>query len=246
MTRQHDIEINVMHTLENFKDAYDDESSVVVLEAMANALDAKADRVDIVLKDCSIMFRDNGPGMNRKQFKEYHKISGANKIKGRGIGFAGVGAKVYLAIWKNTVIHTETFGDEGAFASDMRVRYGRPKWDECDTNTVMHICGTSYGVKLREKDYNVLEAKIHGMIRDQFNPAMLNGLTVVINGAKLEPWNLPPKFRTSGVAKVKHLEFPITLSVMDEDVPAKYRHVHSSGHNDPITWPEKLQVSVMS
>ena len=61
MTRQHDIEINVMHTLENFKDAYDDESSVVrVLEAMANALDAKADRVDIVLKDCSIMFRDNG------------------------------------------------------------------------------------------------------------------------------------------------------------------------------------------
>ena len=157
MARQHDIEINVMHTLENFRDAYDNESSVVVLEAMANALDAKADRVDIVLKDCSIMFRDNGPGMNRKQFKEYHKISGANKIKGRGIGFAGVGAKIYLAIWKNTVIHTETFGNEGAFASDMRVRHGKPKWDECDTNTVMH----------------------------------------------------------------------------------------SSGHNDPITWPEKLQVSVM-
>ena len=113
MARQHDIEINVMHTLENFRDAYDNESSVVVLEAMANALDAKADRVDIVLKDCSIVFRDNGPGMNWRQFKEYHKISGANKTKGRGIGFAGVGAKVYLAIWKNTVIHTETFGDEG-------------------------------------------------------------------------------------------------------------------------------------
>ena len=225
MTKQRDIEIDVLHTLENFKDAYDDESSVVVLEAMANALDAKADRVDITIGDHHITFRDNGPGMNRKQFKAYHKISGVNKIKGRGIGFAGVGAKVYLAIWKNTVIHTETFGDDGAFASDMRVRYGKPKWDECDANAVKHICGTSYGVKLREKDYNVLEAKIHDTIRYQFNPAMLNGLVVVINGAKLEPWNPLPKFRTDGVAKVRHLEFPIIMSVMDEDIPAKYRHV---------------------
>ena len=125
MVKQHDIEINVMHTLENFRDAYDNESSVVVLEAMANALDAKADRVDIVLKDCSIVFRDNGPGMNWKQFKEYHKISGANKTKGHGIGFAGVGAKVYLAIWKNTVIHTETFGDGGG----VRVRHARQAWE---------------------------------------------------------------------------------------------------------------------
>ena len=225
MGKEHNIEIDVLHTLENFKDAYDDESSVVVLEAMANALDAKADRVDITIMDRHITFRDNGPGMNKKQFKAYHKISGSNKIKGHGIGFAGVGAKVYLAIWKNTVIHTETFGDEGAFASDMRVRYGKPKWDECDSNTVKHICGTSYGVKLREKDYNVLEAKIHGMIRDQFNPAMLNGLTVVINSAKLEPWNPRSNFQTRSVVKAKHLEFPIMLSVMNEDVPSKYRHV---------------------
>ena len=225
MGKEHDIEIDVLHTLENFRDAYNDESSVVLLEAMANVLDAKADRVDITIKDRHITFRDNGSGMNKKQFKAYHKISGTNKIKGRGIGFAGAGAKVYLAIWKNTVIHTETFGDEGAFASDMRVRYRKPKWDECDANTVKHICGTSYGVKLREKDYNVLKAKIHDMIRDQFNPAMLNGLVVMINGAKLEPWNPRSNFQTGGVVKAKYLEFPITLSVMNEDVPSKYRHV---------------------
>ena len=29
-------------------------------------------------------------------------------------------------------------------------------------------------------------------------------------------------------------------------VAARMLAVHSSGHNDPITWPEKLQVSVMS
>ena len=75
------IEINALHTLENFRDAYDDETSVVVLEAMANALDANADRVEITLKNYSITFKDNGPGMDRKQFKAYHKISGVNKKK---------------------------------------------------------------------------------------------------------------------------------------------------------------------
>ena len=235
MGKQHDIEVNALHTLENFRDAYDDESSVVVLEAMANALDAKADRVGITITDRHITFRDNGPGMNRKQFKAYHKISGVNKIKGRGIGFAGAGAKVYLAIWKNTVIHTETFGDDGAFASDMHVRYGKPKWDECDANVVKHVCGTSYGVKLREKDYAIVKAKIYDMILDQFNPAMLNGLMVAINDSKLEPWNPPSKFRTRGVVKTKHLEFPIMLSVMDEDVPAKYRHVQYQVWGKTIT-----------
>ena len=32
----------------------------------------------------------------------------------------------------------------------------------------------------------------------------------------------------------------------DPRVAARMLAVHSSGHNDPITWPEKLQVSVMS
>ena len=225
MARQHDIEINVMHTLENFRDAYDDEASVVVLEAMANALDAKADRVDIALKNQSVTFRDNGPGMTQKQFRSYHKISGSTKTKGRGIGFAGVGAKVYLAIWKNTVIHTETFGDEGPFASDMHVRHGRPKWDECGTATSLRTRGTSYGVKLRERDYDKLQSKIHDIIRDEFNPAMLNGLSVAISDTRLEPWNPPHEFRTSGVAKAKSSEFPVTLTVMKDDVPARCRYV---------------------
>ena len=225
MVKQRDIEINVLHTLENFRDAYDDEASVVVLEAMANALDAKANMVDITLKNQSITFRDNGPGMTQKDFKAYHKISGSNKEKGHGIGFAGVGAKVYLAIWKNTIIHTETFGDDGAFASDMHVTRGCPKWDECDTASSMKTRGTSYGVKLRKKDYEKLQSKLQDIIRDDFNPAMLTGLSVIINGTRLEPWDPPHKTRIIGVAKAKNVKFPIILSVMDDDVPSKYRHI---------------------
>ena len=34
------------------------------------------------------------------------------------------------------------------------------------------------------------------------------------------------------------------VGLVEDDISIKY--AHSSGHNDPITWPEKLQVSVMS
>ena len=225
MAKHHNIEIDAMHTLENFCDAYDNEESIVVLEAIANALDAEADRVEITLKDMSITFRDNGPGMDRKQFKMYHKISGSAKTKGRGIGFAGVGAKVYLAIWKNTVIHTETYGNDGPLASDMQVIYRKLKWKDSDTSLSLRMRGTSYSVKLREKDYKVLQSKLQDIILDVFNPAMLNGLAITINGNKLKPWDPPRVFRTHGVVKSKNLAFPTTLSLMREDVPAKYRHV---------------------
>ena len=223
MEKHHDIEINALHTLENFCDAYEDEHSIVVMEAMANTIDAKADMVNITLKNKSITFRDNGPGMNRKQFTKYHKISGSTKIKGRGIGFAGVGAKVYLAVWKNTIIHTETYGDDGAFESNMYVKHGRPKWDELDASTTSRVRGTSYGVTLRDNDYKRLQDKIEDIIRDQFNFAMLNKLTVYINDVKLEPWNPQHKFQTHGIVKVNGISFPVTLTVMSDDIPAKYR-----------------------
>lgn len=235
MAAPHDVEINVMHTLENFRDAYDDEASVVVLEAMANALDARATTVDVILRNQHVSFRDNGPGMNKKQFKTYHKISGSTKTKGRGIGFAGVGAKVYLAIWKNTVIHTETYGDDGPFASDMYVTHGRPKWNECSTATSIMSHGTLYCVKLRENDYTTLVTKIHDIMRDAFNPALLNGLTVSVNAAKLEPWNPPHKLQTRGVAKAKRLEFPVILTIAQEDVPTKYRHIQYQVWGKTIT-----------
>lgn len=213
------------HTLENFREAYDDEWSVVVLEAMANALDAKATHVDIKLDNRHISFRDNGPGMNKKQFKAYHNISASTKQKGAGIGFAGVGAKVYLAIWKQTVIHTETFGPDGPLASDLRVTHGKPRWEPASTRTSIQDCGTLYSVKLREKDYDKLCNKIHDIIRDQFNPAMLNGLRVTINDTQVKPWTPSPTDRIEDTLKVGRSTIPVVATIHNDDVPSKYRHI---------------------
>lgn len=220
-----DVKINVFHTLENFLDAYNNKWSMVVLEAMANALDAKATKVDIMLCNQHISFRDNGPGMNNRQFKKYHDISASAKRKGAGIGFAGVGAKIYLAVWKQTVIHTETCGPDGPLASDLRVTHGKVRWERCPTNTSIRTKGTLYSVKLRERDYKNLNGGIRDLILDQFNTAMLRGLTVTVNGNTLNPWDPAHEQRIQYTVKVKRLKFPVTLTVCRDDVPAKYRHV---------------------
>ncbi|MCE2508785.1 MAG: sensor histidine kinase [Nitrosopumilaceae archaeon] len=230
-----DVKINVLHTLENFREAYDDESSVVVLEALANALDAKATEVDVRLADRHISFRDNGPGMNGKQFKKYHDISASAKRKGAGIGFAGVGAKVYLAVWKQTAIHTETHGPDGPLASDLRVTHGKVRWEPCPTSTSIGTHGTLYDVKLREKDYERLLAGIRDIILDQFNPAMLAGLCVTVNGSTLEPWRPPHETRIDGTVRVKKRDFPVALTICKDEVPSKYRYVQYQVWGKTIT-----------
>ena len=220
-----DIEINALHNLENFLDAYDDEATVVVLEAMANAIDAKATRVDITLRNRHIAFRDDGPGMSKKTFKDYHKISNSTKSKGQGIGFAGVGAKIYLAVWNGTTILTETYGPDGPFASDMYVRHKKPQWDNANTATSIMSHGTLYSVKLRENHYKTLEKKLPDILRDTFNTAMRDGLKVYVNDIRLEPWNPPHQHQIEGTAKARRLAFPVTLTITKEDVPTKYRHI---------------------
>ena len=230
-----EVKIDVLHALEDFLEAYDDKTSVVVLEAVANALDAKATRLDVKMYNQHISFRDNGVGMSKKQFCAYHDISTSNKRRGTSIGFAGVGAKVYLGVWKQTVIHTETYGPDGPFASDLRITYGKIRWEKRPTTTSILTRGTLYNVKLRVKDYRKLDAKIRDIILDHFNTAMLNGLTVTINGDRLEPWNPSHKDHIEGTANANKSRFPVVLTVCHDVVPTKYRHVQYQVRGKTVT-----------
>ncbi len=72
------------------------------VELMANALDAKASEIKIMLsKDNRILeATDNGLGMDKRQFREYHDFDASTKRRGKGIGFAGQGAKLALNFLK--------------------------------------------------------------------------------------------------------------------------------------------------
>jgi hypothetical protein len=83
--------------IKDFRDQFPyDPLTALVVETFANALDAKATRIDIRVDGNTYKILDNGDGMTPHEFREYHNIASLTKRRGETIGFAGVGAKVFL------------------------------------------------------------------------------------------------------------------------------------------------------
>ena len=112
---EHDMEFDNLHTVENFTDIYDNPAEMVVYESVSNSIDANANNVNIITRtdsgEYSISFLDNGPGMDTQQFADYQVGSRSTKDKKFGLGFAGIGAKLYVIAHEKSEIITETGKD---------------------------------------------------------------------------------------------------------------------------------------
>lgn len=103
--------VNLKHLLEDIRDGYPSPlEEAIITELVANALDAEASRIRFLVDDRIQAFKciDNGRGMMPKEFEEYHDIAATSKVRGAGIGFAGVGAKLALLIAKSVVTETKS------------------------------------------------------------------------------------------------------------------------------------------
>ena len=234
MDGESDMKIDVMHALEDFLDAYDNRAEMVVTEAVANAIDVGAGRIDVDLKadlddTRTVSFYNDGPPMSGKQFEDYHVIARSSKSKGAGIGFAGIGAKVYLAAWNKASIRTETGDGERALGSDMYVRGRTLKYKMVEP--ALKKSGTLYRVTLKPDDYNYLEECAEGLISDIFDPAIAAGLAITLDGRRVMPWSPKPEFDKSFVATAKGRKFPVKLSVTEDEIPFRKTIVqyHVSG-----------------
>lgn len=110
--------VNLKHLLEDIRDSYPMPiEEAIITELVANALDSKASQIEFFVNSVEGKFtiRDNGQGMKRKELRDYHDIATTTKIKGKGIGFAGIGAKLSLLV-TNSVI-TETKGGYGSHSA---------------------------------------------------------------------------------------------------------------------------------
>src|SRR2546428_7045456 len=98
MSQWQSLEVNIHNMMDDFLKMYNEEPhEVLILESIANALDANASTIKIVVEDDVYTIEDDGTGMTEKGFEEnYHSLAFSTKIRGEGIGFAGVGAKLYL------------------------------------------------------------------------------------------------------------------------------------------------------
>ena len=106
----HESSVNFQNLIQDLADIYPfDVSEVVLVELIANSLDAKPTRISIDFDQNkkSLVVIDNGKGMTANDFEQYHDFAAGLKTRGTGIGFAGVGAKISFNIATRVV--TETY-----------------------------------------------------------------------------------------------------------------------------------------
>jgi hypothetical protein len=215
------LKVDILKVIENFVEMYPYSSAeCVVIEAIANCLDAKANRIDaniITDDEGRKIFKvvDNGKGMTKKEFDEnYHALSISSKMKGEGIGFAGVGSKLYLVFLSaGESIITETKSESFHGASQITVIGGEPKWTYVDNRTLTST-GTLYEVKLNEEDANFLtKEKIIQIIQEYYNAILLGrygNIIISFAGRQVQPWK-PELFNETAapiVFKIRGKEFP--------------------------------------
>ena len=194
--------------IQDFRDQFPyDPFTALIVETFANALDAKATRIDIQIDGNLYKILDNGNGMTPYEFKEYHNIASLTKRRGEGIGFAGVGAKVFLDRSEYTTTETKSRNFHG---TTRWAFYGESlEWEPIATlNKVDHPTGTYVEVKLRNReDLSKLNPKFVKEVLQQYYNATLLGYyhvrRVTINGREVEPWKVPK----SEIERRKEFEF---------------------------------------
>jgi hypothetical protein len=196
--------IDLSGALTGFLEAYTERhEDVLVLEALSNAIDAKAKNVHITLKKepghFYIKFADDGPGMSKEQFMDYHTVSLSRKQKGEGIGFVGVGAKIYLASRDGSEILTVTSTGANNILASKMYRIGKRLEHETSLKIpieqiisnsikIKPFIGTWYQVKLTEDEYYYFCNNLQKILQKWFSHAMMHdSLKIYINHEMVEP-----------------------------------------------------------
>ena len=253
--------VNLLNMLQNLLGMYEYEDiEVLVLEAVANGMDAGADTINIDLKrypsGCHVTFHNNGVPMNEVDFVNYHTVAVSTKEKGKGIGFAGVGAKIFMAAWPDAEITTVTGKGSDVLASRMwreRSRDGADKivWETNGNGVSMetitghavsdHASGTTYTVRVPETGYAWLIKNMEGSLRFWFNAALISKrLSLIIGDIPVLPWK--PKGKSfQKTSKHKRYHMPCRVWVADDEISADLRHVTYYVHgkrikNEQVDW----------
>lgn len=261
------LEVDRIHVLEDLLDMYHfKDEEVLVCEAFANAQDVfledgiKNPTIEITLEKTSsggfINFHNNGTPMTTKQFDKYHVIASSVKTKGGGIGFAGVGAKVFLASNNGGEIFTISGKNNSDFmASRMLRTTDDVGYEEINNlkeifgdSQYKHKYGTTYRVRLNDNGYRYMKERLEKIVQFWWNYALLRKqFTVIVDGKKIEPYDPKERFRKSFTWKKHKIDCYCWVSRIE--ITEERRHIVYSVHgkrihNDPITTPIQLKEGV--
>ena len=227
---EQDMEFDNLHTIENFTDIYEDPATMVVEESISNSLDAGASNIDIKTEinsgESSVSFLDDGPGMNASQFADYQVGSRSAKNKEIGLGFAGIGSKLYAGKYHKTKIITETFNGKKQLACSFYVKDGRYKVSQRKPLHKFTKPGTFYKVILSDEDYYYLTNELDRILIDQFNGAMLNGLNITVNDNKIKAWSPATTKKQTGTVSFRGKKLRYNFYLLKDDFPQRWKNLN--------------------
>jgi HSP90 family molecular chaperone len=193
------LRIDLQAIIKNFIEAYPyDPFEIMVIESIANSLDAKASRILLTLEERQdnlyYSISDNGGGMTKEEFEaNYHALAISSKTKGEGIGFAGIGAKLYLVFLPSgKAIFTETRKKGSSLASYLSLVDGEPRW-AYTTPSKLSQDGTYYELMINpDHRKDASEKTLIEIIQRHFNSILLDisnrKCEILVNGKKVESW----------------------------------------------------------
>ena len=188
-------EVHFKKLIKDLRDQFPyDSLTAFIVETFANSIDADATRIDIFVGKDVIKILDDGKGMKEDDFLDYHNLASLAKTKGESIGFAGVGAKIYLD--KTYYIITETKNKKYHSATKWAFHGDSLQYQKISTqNRVTHQTGTYVEVKIRDNTdiKNLSVDYVKTAIQLHYNAILLGNYgnkRITVNNDLLLPFEL--------------------------------------------------------
>lgn len=192
--------VDLLHLLEDLRDAYAGSLEETILtEIVANALDSGATEVHLTTDPgaATLDVVDDGRGMSRAELRRYHDLGSSGKIRGRGIGFAGVGIKLGLLACEEVVTEARRGKTHVATAWRLASRHRAP-WQWTTPPGLVSTRGTAVRLRLQHALSPLVDAGfLERTLRRHFQPlletafdailarAYPKGVAFVVNGRAL-------------------------------------------------------------
>jgi len=256
---KHETRVNLKHLLEDIRDSYNmPVEEAILTELVANALDSRATKIEFLIspKEAKFTVRDNGQGMKRNKIKDYHNIATTTKIRGKGIGFAGIGAKLSLLLSKSVI--TETKGERGSHCATRwhLAANNRAPWEFIPlSQNINSPTGTAVTIELSNQESPLLSENFvlktikkhfYPLLHPNFLNSILNqiykkGVAFFINGKKigLDNFEPPDSFRAFRVflgKKVKSLAGFGYLVKSEKEIAPEFAGIGVSTYGKVIKW----------
>ncbi len=200
--------VDLLHLLEDLRDAYPGATEETILaEIVANSLDSRAATIAITTEPtrATLTIVDDGMGMRRRELARYHDIAASAKVRGQGIGFAGVGIKIGLLVCREVLTETRLGKQHVATSWALTSRHRAP-WRWVPPADLLGQRGTAVRMTLSNPlspllDPGFIETTLRRHFQPLLDPAFgqilaahyPHGVRFVLNGATLDSqgWEAP-------------------------------------------------------